>query len=108
MRRHGRRDSTHGPIRDRLRELGASVADTADLGDDFPDLLVGFAGASFLVEVKGPKGKASDGQTEFARTWRGSPVVLLRSPEEAQAWYLRTRHELLRRPDARQLQVKAG
>lgn len=106
--RHGRRDTTHGPIRDRLRELEASVADTADLGDDFPDLIVGLCGSTFLVEVKGPKGKASDGQTEFARTWRGSPVVLLRSPEEAQAWYLRTRHELLRRPDARQLLGQVG
>ena len=95
--RHGRRDSTHAPIRTRLRELGASVADTADLGDDFPDLLVGFCGASFLVEIKGPKGKLSDGQTEFARTWRGAKPIVLRSPEEAQDWYLRTREELTRR-----------
>lgn len=36
--RHGRRDSTHAEVRDELRALGASVADTGDAGHDFPDL----------------------------------------------------------------------
>jgi phage-related minor tail protein len=93
---HGRRDSTHAEIRDELRALGASVADTADLGHDFPDLVVGVAGATFLVEAKAAKGKLSDGQSKFAETWRGAPVVVLRSKVEAREWVIRTRHERLR------------
>lgn len=96
--RHGRRDSTHAHIRKRLRELGASWMDTADEGDDKPDGIAGFCGHSFLVECKSAKGKLSDGQSKFARTWRGSPVVVLRSEQEAEAWYLRTREALCREP----------
>jgi Holliday junction resolvase len=92
--RHGRRDSTHAEIRDELRALGATVADTGDMGRDFPDLVVGFCGRSFLVEAKSAKGDLSNGQSEFARGWRGSPVVVLRSREQAREWYLRTRGEL--------------
>ncbi len=93
---HGRRDSTHAEVRDELRALGASVADTGDAGHDFPDLVVGVAGATFLVEVKAAKGKLSGGQSSFARTWRGSSVLVLRSREQAREWLIRTRHELHR------------
>lgn len=95
--RHGRRDATHASIRDELRALGASVVDTADVGGSFPDLVVGFGGATFLVEAKAARGKLSDGQSAFAMTWRGSQVVVLRSRVQAREWYLRTRHELTRR-----------
>ncbi|HJW74827.1 MAG TPA: hypothetical protein VJ787_04045 [Thermoleophilia bacterium] len=94
MMRHGRRDGTHAEVRQELRDLGASVADTADVGDDFPDLVVGLAGHDFLVEAKAAKGKLSDGQSEFARTWRGAPVVVLWSRAEAREWLIRTRHAL--------------
>jgi len=96
--RHGRRDLTHGEIRDHLRELGASVVDLGDVGDNVPDLIVGFCDRDFLVEAKSAKGKLSDGQSEFARTWRGSPPIVLRTKEAAREWYLRTRHELTRAP----------
>jgi hypothetical protein len=101
--RHGRRDGTHAEIRQELRDLGASVADTGDVGSDFPDLVVGFAGSTFLVEAKSAKGELSEGQTEFARDWRGSPVVLLRSRVEAREWLIRTRHELAGRTTQKQL-----
>ena len=94
---HGRRDSTHAEVRQELRDLGASVADTGDAGRDFPDLVVGLAGATFLVEVKAPRGKLSDGQSAFARSWKGAPVVVLRSRTEAREWLIRTRHKLLGR-----------
>jgi len=97
--RHGRRDTTHGPIRERLRELGASVEDLGDVGKRIPDLLVGFCDHIFLVEAKGPDGELSDGQREFARTWKGAKPVVIRSPEEAQAWYLRERARLVKGKD---------
>lgn len=102
---HGRRDSTHKEIREELRDLGASVADTGDLGRDFPDLVVGVAGSTFLVEAKAAKGKLSDGQSEFARTWRGTPVVVIRSRVEAREWLIRTRHELAGRNTQKQLEA---
>jgi Holliday junction resolvase len=101
--RYGRRDSTHAEIRQELRDLGASVSDTGDVGNDFPDLVVGLAGATFLVEAKARKGKLYDGQSEFARTWRGSPVVVIRSRVEAREWLIRTRHEIYGRSVPKQL-----
>jgi len=86
--RHGRRDSTHGAVRRTLRDLGCSVADTADLGSDFPDLVVGLRGRDYLVEAKSAKGELSDGQATFAQTWRGAKPVVLRSAQEATAWVL--------------------
>jgi|WetSurMetagenome_2_1015567.scaffolds.fasta_scaffold275032_2 hypothetical protein len=99
---HGRRDVTHGPIRDRLRLLGASVRDDGDAGRDKPDLLVGILFHDFQVECKSQKkvhhqsNEASDGQDKFAAGWRGAPVTRLRSVEDAQEWYLRTREKLIR------------
>lgn len=98
--RFGRRDVTHAEIRDELRALGATVVDTGDVGHDFPDLVVGMCGATFLVEAKSPKkihhrkNEASDGQDTFAATWRGSAVVRLHSRVEAREWAIRTRHDL--------------
>jgi Holliday junction resolvase len=102
---HGRRDSTHKEIREELRALGASVVDTGDVGHDFPDFVVGFAGSTFLVEAKSAKGEASEGQETFAQSWRGSPVVLLRSRVEAREWLIRTRHALAGRNVPKQLQA---
>jgi hypothetical protein len=62
------------------------VADTADLGDSFPDLVVGYRGRDYLVEAKSRKGKLSDGQSAFASVWMGAPVVILKSAEQAEAW----------------------
>jgi hypothetical protein len=94
--RHGRRDLTHAEIRDHLRELGASVVDLGDVGHDIPDLLVGFCDRDFLVEAKSAKGKLSDGQSTFAKEWRGQPPIVLKTKEAAREWYLRKRHELCR------------
>jgi Holliday junction resolvase len=107
--RYGRRDSTHAEIRQELRDLGASVSDTGDVGNDFPDLVVGLAGATFLVEAKSDKkvhhkkNEASEGQETFAQKWRGSPVVRLRSRIEAREWLIRTRHEIYGRSVPKQL-----
>lgn len=78
-----RRDTTHKAIVQALRAVGATVADTADLGGDFPDLVVGFRGKTWLMEVKGPKGRLSEGQAAFQAAWRGGPYVVVRSPQEA-------------------------
>ena len=54
-----KRDSNHAEIRDGLRQLGAIVWDTADLGGEILDLLVFWQGKCVPVEVK-PLGRESD------------------------------------------------
>jgi hypothetical protein len=83
MHQHGRVDSNHDGIVDALRQMGASVTSLADLGGGVPDLLVGLGGETELVEVKGGKGKLTDDQVEWHATWRGRPVRVLRSVEQA-------------------------
>jgi len=91
---HARRvDTTHASIRDALRRVyGAdNVIDTHCLGDDFPDLVLGVAGQTVLIECKtatrkdgGVKpSKVSPGQRAFAAGWRGGPVVQATSAEQA-------------------------
>ena len=78
---HKRRDNTHKQMVDDLRAMHFSVWDTADLGKDFPDLVVAKDGFTVLVEVKTPRGKQqaaqrrSDGQASFAGTWRGEVIA---------------------------------
>ena len=81
----GRRDATHAEIRNALRAAGWSVYDAGGVGGSFPDLVVGAAGLTFLVECKTGRGRLSEGQLEFARLWRGGPVVIARSAEDALA-----------------------
>ena len=106
--RHGRRDLTHAEIRKELRDLGASVVDLGDVGNDIPDLLVGFCDRDFLVEAKSAKGELSDGQSKFAKEWRGQPPIVLKTKEAAREWYLRKRHELTRASDPKMLASKGA
>lgn len=85
------RDRNEPPIVDALRAAGCLVQ--AIDGRDLPDLLVGFRGAWWLLEVKGeagPKGgishrKLKPGQEKFHRlaTAMGLPSYVVRTPEEA-------------------------
>ncbi len=86
--RHGKRDANHAAIRDALRQAGASVFDTADLGGGFPDLVVGWRGVNLLLEVKMITGKLTDDEIDFAAAWNGQKVTV-RSVDEALAvlWY---------------------
>jgi len=80
------RDGNEKPIVSALRKIGASVYRL----DKPCDLLVGYRGRNFLLEVKlplGPRGGTThshlnDWQKDFDRTWRGQFAVV-RSPEEA-------------------------
>ena len=58
-----------------LKQLGCSVLSLADKGHGVPDLLVGFRGRNYLVEVKGEKGKLTPDQEIFFETWRGQTMV---------------------------------
>ena len=95
-----KRDAIQGEIVEVLRAYGFSVYDAAHAGRDFPDLVVGFGGQTFLVEIKSSeKAPLTPGQVEFAHTWRGSAVVILRSRANAISWAVNTRHELRRKSE---------
>jgi hypothetical protein len=57
-----------------LEQLGFSVADTSQVGHDFPDLVIGRNGLTALVEAKHAS-TPTTGQERFAALWRGSPII---------------------------------
>lgn len=86
MRRAAKTDDNHLDIKHRFKKYGASVADTAGAGEGFPDLVIGFKGANFLVEVKdGSKAmseqKLTKPQVRFHREWSGQ-VIIINSVEQ--------------------------
>jgi hypothetical protein len=83
--RHGAQDANAPAIALALRRCGASVLDLHAVGGGCPDLLVGYRGASWLMEVKTATGAVRPSQAAFARDWRGAPVVVVRSAAEALA-----------------------
>ena len=55
MRRAAKIDANQNEIVDALRLAGASVAITSAVGDGFPDLVVGYEGENYLLEIKDGK-----------------------------------------------------
>lgn len=94
-----RRDANEQLIVDALRAAGASVHKLTEKG--CPDLLVGYAGATWLLEVKiplgpnggypqhydglGGRGDLTADQVAWWDAWRGAPPVIVRSVAEALA-----------------------
>ena len=79
-----KRDANEAEIVEALRILGASVEFLSDLGAGVPDLLVGFRGKNYIMEVKNPKtgGKLNQRQVEWHAFWRGQ-VAVVQTTEEA-------------------------
>lgn len=80
------RDANEPEIVAALQAVGATVVRL----DKPVDLLVGYRGANYLIEVKLPAGSRggtahsapTDGQVVFFATWRGK-ASLVRTPEDA-------------------------
>ena len=86
-RRAAKVDANHAQIAADLRTIGASVVSTAGVADGFPDLVVGFRGRNWLMEIKDgskpPRArKLTPDQERFAAAWRGHYVVVY-SPSDA-------------------------
>lgn len=52
MRKRGRLDTNHPEIVAALADIGAKVLSLANMGNGTPDILVGFRGRLFLMEIK--------------------------------------------------------
>ena len=82
-----RTDGNQQRIVEILRRVGASVFVASSIGHDFPDLIVGYRGMNYLIEVKDPaqpasKRKLRPGQQAFAESWRGQ-VAKVEHEDEA-------------------------
>ena len=81
-RSHAKRvDANQAEIIEALKAIGCSVL----VIEEPVDLLVGHRNVTFLLEVKNPEGfdTLTGKQIQFIETWRGSPVYVVRSVEEA-------------------------
>lgn len=77
-----RSDSNQPAIVQALRDIGATVQDLHEVGKGCPDLLVGYRGTTYLIEIKTKSGKLDKAQVEWHGTWTGQ-VAVCRTAEEA-------------------------
>ena len=88
MRTAAKVDKNHKSVVDALRKVGASVQSLASIGKGCPDLLVGFQGKLYLIEVKDgtnvpSKQLLTEDQKKWHDNWTGSPVYVVRSIDGA-------------------------
>jgi hypothetical protein len=81
MRRAARVDRNQPEIVQALRDAGASVTPLHMVGKGFPDLAVGRAGMTFLLEVKDgnkppSRRRLTADEEAFFNSWRGHAAVV--------------------------------
>lgn len=85
MRKRGRVDVGQAGIVYVLRRVGASVTSLSNVGGGCPDLLVGFRGRTYALEVKSPKGKRTDAQILWWADFKGAGGVVHSETEALKA-----------------------
>jgi Holliday junction resolvase len=81
---YARIDSNHKEIVTALREMGATVVSLAAMKHGCPDLLVGYAGETILMEIKkDAKAKFTPDQLDFLSKWRGGAISRVDSVDAA-------------------------
>lgn len=80
-------DRNQSEIVDALRSIGATVAITSALGKGFPDLVAGYRGKNYLIEVKDWQKRPSErrltpDEAEWHQSWRGQ-VCVIETKDEA-------------------------
>ena len=88
MRTAAKIDKNQSEVVAALRKVGASVQSLASIGKGCPDLLVGFQGKLYLIEVKDgtnvpSKQLLTEDQKKWHDNWTGSPVHVVRSIDGA-------------------------
>ena len=72
---YARIDTNHKEIVKALREAGATVVSLAAMKHGCPDLLVGYAGETILMEIKrDAKAKFTLDQLDFMGKWKGGAI----------------------------------
>lgn len=80
--RNQHRDANHKAIVAALNYHGCIVADLANAGGGVPDLVCGYRGVLFYVEIKTATGSLSKKQREFFDAWIEYPALVLRSADD--------------------------
>jgi len=80
MRRAARTDANQAELVKALRKVGATVQPLHAVGSGCPDLLVGFRGVNYLIEVKDGEKSPSQrvltpDQVEWHHLWKGQRGV---------------------------------
>ena len=81
MRKRARVDANQKKIVSQIREMGCSVLHTHQLGKGAPDIIVGYAGKNYLIEIKdGDKPlaqqKLTPDEIKFQAEWQGNYHVV--------------------------------
>ena len=73
-----RTDANQGHIIRAVQKIGGTVVDLSQVGGGVPDILIGFRGNNYLVEIKNPEagGKLSDNQVKFVDNFNGRVDVI--------------------------------
>ena len=87
MFRAARVDSNQSEVTKALRKIGASVQLLHSVGKGCPDMLVGYKGGNYLLEIKDGEKKESARKLTAEQTiwhfdWKGQ-VTVVTSPQEA-------------------------
>lgn len=70
--RISKKDKSQPQIEKELKELGFSVSSTHEVGDGFPDIVVGILGLNTLFEIKNTvQDKLNELETKFHQSWQG-------------------------------------
>lgn len=77
-------DANQSEIVAALRHVGATVQDLHTVGHGCPDIVVGFRGQNYLMEVKSPNGYMTGDEEAWHWEWMGQ-VAVIRTVEEAVA-----------------------
>ena len=80
-----RTDHNQAEIVKALRDVGATVQDLHLVGHGCPDILVGFRGRNYIMEIKMPKGTLNEAETRWIGDWRGKTYVVRSVTEALQA-----------------------
>lgn len=81
MRRAAKVDDNQAEIVSALREIGATVLPLHYIGRGCPDIMCGYRGSNYLLEVKDGRKQASKRQltsdeAEWHEQWRGQVAVV--------------------------------
>lgn len=81
MRTAARVDANHKRIVEALRGIGCSVQSLAAIGKGCPDLLVGFRGRNYVIEIKDgdkppSKRRLTPDEEVWHETWNGHVMIV--------------------------------
>jgi len=82
MKIRGRVDGNQKEVVTELRDMGFSVAITSQLGNGFPDIVLGYQNHNYLFEIKDPSQSPSArvltlSEERFRDNWKGNYNIIL-------------------------------